>query len=53
MVEAARGTREVDDGPRTPIGDAGLVAALRRRAAGVWVRTLIVTAVGTLLARFL
>lgn len=53
MVEAARGTRDPDDGPREKIEDADLAATLRRQATGVWVRTLAVTVLGTLLLRFL
>ena len=46
MVHAARGTRETLDGSET-IEDESVAAALRRRAQGVWIRTLVLTVVGT------
>jgi hypothetical protein len=42
VVLAARGARESDTGTE-PVGDAALVTALRRRAIGVWVRTVLWT----------
>ena len=42
MVLAARGARETESG-HEPVGDADLVSALRRRAIGVYVRTILWT----------
>ena len=44
MVLASRGQRENEDGSRSAIGDADLVAALRPVARNVWVRTVVATA---------
>lgn len=49
MVHASRGRRERDDGTTEEIEDASLLAALRRRARGVWLRVWVATAVTSLL----
>jgi hypothetical protein len=49
---AARGTREIDGGEEK-IEDEGLVAKLRRRAKGIWLRSLLLAALFTLVALLL
>ncbi len=43
VVLAAKGTEETDAGT-APVADADVAKALRRRANGVWLRTLVATA---------
>jgi hypothetical protein len=40
VLLAARGTRNLDEGEET-IEDRGLADALRRRARGIWIRSLV------------
>ena len=52
MVLAARGQRDLDDGPRA-IDDEPERSALRRVARSVWLRTLALTGLGAILAQLL
>lgn len=42
MALASRGARETDDGTE-PLGDPALADALRRKARGVWLKTVLAT----------
>jgi len=49
VVDAARGTRNLDDRGSQPIEDPTLARALRKKAGRVWVKTLLLTLAGTAL----
>ena len=52
VVLAARGTRETDDG-KAPIDDAAIVAALKKRASMVYVKTALAATVSVATLYFL